>query len=108
MNTVLAALACRHHAWKSWNSVAGAADGETNWKNQQDLYRGSVVDVQQRVDVCLGYPFSVGGTGRRFFSPLRRNFLTEQTVSSLFKKGVGSFESVFVFSLTKNVVKSQR
>lgn len=39
---------------------------------------------------------------------LKENFLTEKTVFSLYKERVDSLGRVFVFSLTKNVVKSQR
>lgn len=40
--------------------------------------------------------------------PLKRNFLGEQIVSSLFRKRGDSVEGVFVFSPAKNVVKSRR
>jgi len=36
-------------------------------ENQQNFYRVSGVDIRQQVDVCLGYPFSLGGIMRRFF-----------------------------------------
>lgn len=67
MSIVLAMLAYHHCTWKCWNTVAGVADGEANWKNQQNLYRVSGLDIRQQDDVCLGYPFSLGGTKRRFF-----------------------------------------
>lgn len=39
---------------------------------------------------------------------LKENFLTEKTASSLYRERVDSLGSVFVFSLTKNIMKSQR
>lgn len=96
MNIVLATLAYHHCTRKCWNTVAGLADGEANWKNQQNMYRVSGVDIRQQAGACLGYPFSLGGVKRRVFPP-NRNFLAEQPVSSLFRKSVDSFESVFIF-----------
>lgn len=55
----------------------------------------------------LGLFFVLGRHKENDF-PLKENFLTEKTVSSLYRERVDSLGRVFVFSLTKNVVKSQR
>lgn len=54
-----------------------------------------------------GLSFVLGRHEEKGF-PLKENFLTERTVSSLYRKRVCSLGSVFVFSVTKSVVKSQR
>lgn len=54
-----------------------------------------------------GSSFVLGRRKEKGF-PLKENFLTEKTVSSLSRERVDFLGSVFVFPLTKNVVKSQR
>lgn len=52
--------------------------------------------------------FSLGGRKIRFYPWENNFFLRQQKVSSLFRKRVDFFESVFIFSLNKNIVKSER
>lgn len=60
LNIVLATFAYHHCTWKGWNTVAGVTDGEANWKNQQNLYRGGGHKV------ASGH-YALGGVKRRFF-----------------------------------------
>lgn len=54
-----------------------------------------------------GLSFVLGRHEEKGF-PLKENVLAAKTVSLLYRERMTSLGSVFVFSLTKNVVKSQR
>lgn len=81
--------------------------GEAKWKSQQNLYRVSGGGCKAGSEPLPGLSFVLGRHKEKGF-PLEENFLTEKTVSSLYRERVDSFGNVFVFSLTKNVVKSQK
>lgn len=77
--------------------------GEEAGKTSRISARCPALDVRQQGDISLRYPFGLEQAG-----PLKGNFLTEQTASSLLRKRVDSLERGFIFSWTKNTVKCQR